>query len=67
MGYEKKWDMNVYGGLSGGRGQREGIREVKRMEICFIYTYEDNIVKPIEHCKWGGEGKGDGMENTMEG
>jgi hypothetical protein len=30
-------------------------REVKRMEAHCIYTYEDSIMKPIQHCLKEGE------------
>jgi hypothetical protein len=38
--------MNVYGGLGGCSRKEEGERtlRVKRMEVCYIYPYEDSIM-----------------------
>jgi hypothetical protein len=30
-------------------GDRKGYRGVEIMEVCFICTYEDYIMKPIKH------------------
>jgi hypothetical protein len=47
--------MHVYGGLPQGETNgREGGKEMtlrcERMEVHYIYTYEDSIMKPTKHC-----------------
>jgi hypothetical protein len=37
------------------KGERKGYARMKKMEVCYIRTYEDTIMKPINHClkEWG--------------
>jgi hypothetical protein len=55
--------MNVYRELyTLGEDQREG----RFRGVCYIYTYEDSVMKPTTHClKKGREGLR-GNENLME-
>jgi hypothetical protein len=63
-----KWDMNVYVRLSQvdeemGEGERKGYWRVKKIEIWYMYTYDDSIAKPTKH--WTKREWGNG--NVMEG
>jgi hypothetical protein len=51
MGHECIWDT-VWGKVSMGRG---GYLTVKRMEVHYVYTYEDSIMKPTNECLKKGE------------
>jgi hypothetical protein len=46
--------MNVIGRVRGDsereERERKGHLVVKRMEVHFIYTYEDSIMRPTKHC-----------------
>jgi hypothetical protein len=39
---------NLGGGSAGGRRKEWRILRMKKIEVCFIYTYEDSIVKPTK-------------------
>jgi hypothetical protein len=46
------------GGIRGRGGERKGYRGVKRMEVHYIYTYEDSAMKLTKCClKEEGEGE----------
>jgi hypothetical protein len=43
--------LNIFGGLSGQISEgEERILRVKRIKVCYIYAYEDSIMKPTKHC-----------------
>jgi hypothetical protein len=53
-------------GFARGRGERKGYTGAKRIKVCFIYTYEDNIMKPTKHCLKKVWGEGNIMEGEKE-
>jgi hypothetical protein len=57
--------MNVYIWRTVWGEGKERLLRVKRMEVRFIYTYEDSIMKHTKHCLKEGEETGD--ENISEG
>jgi hypothetical protein len=49
-----------------GRGEIKGYQGVKKMEVCSIPTYEDNIMKATKHFERGVRGRR-GDENIKDG
>jgi hypothetical protein len=51
-----------------GQGERKGYRGVKKMEVCYIYAYEDSTKKPIKYSERKGKEKKERRKrNIMKG